>query len=188
MFQFLKSFMSKFSSPIQTDAVAVAEPLDTLTPLPSEALFTEQQPPVDDVDSQEEHKPLRDFLSENFAFQGRRAGYEHHNLEYMHMHIQDLRARFRSACDRHIQVLENDLIAVKTLHIQLGDALPSELAILQLRIDKINSNMEEIRLQKVLSVENEGLISEAVQAYTIGFHQGLKDYVSEVKFGNHDLL
>jgi hypothetical protein len=59
---------------------------------------------------------------------------------------------------------------------------------MQMRIDKINSNMEEVRLQKVLSVDSEGLISEPIHAFITGFHQGLSDYVAEVKFGSHDLM
>jgi hypothetical protein len=188
MFQFFKSLTTQFSSAKQAPLVTPTDSVGVLNSMPSETLFVEQQPPVFYAEKPIEVKPIRDFLNQNFNSQGRKAGYEFHNMEYMNMHIQDLRSRFRSACDAHIQVLENDLMEVKTLHIQIGDALPSEQAILQLRIDKIKSNMEEIRLQKVLSVDNEGFISEAVQAYITGFHQGFSDYVAEVKFGSHDLM
>jgi len=191
MFQSFKSFLNRFTSPASS-SISVAEvptrSFNPLSPMPTEALFAEHQPPVSEAQSSNEVKPIRDFLSENFAFQGRKAGYEHHNIEYLNMHIQQLRARFRSACDQHLQVLENDLIQAKTVFIQLGDALPSEQSIMQMRIDKINSNMEEVRLQKVLSVDSEGLISEPIHAFITGFHQGLSDYVAEVKFGSHDLM
>lgn len=187
MLQFIKSFFGKSSNASQAQVVNPEVVTAPLSPMPAEALFTDMNAPQAESVKQD-IKPLRDFLSIDFKHEGRMAGYEHHNLDYLSMHIQDLRARFRSACDRHLQVLENDLIEVRTLFIQIGDALPSEQQILQLRIDKINSNMEEIRLQKILSVDNEGLISEAVQAYYRGFHQGLSDYAAEVKFGNHDIL
>jgi hypothetical protein len=191
MLHFFKSFLNRSLTPstaaISADETPVAT-VNPLNPVPMETLFAEHQPPMSEKDATIEVKPIRDFLSENFTFQGRKAGYEHHNLEYLQMHIQQLRARFRSACDQHLQLMENDLIQAKTIFIQIGDALPSEQAIMQMRIDKIISNMEEIRLQKVLSVESEGLISEPVHTFITGFHQGLSDYVDEVKFGSHDLL
>jgi hypothetical protein len=188
MFQFIKSFLGQFSNANQsTIDTAISEPA-MLTPMPSEALFTDMNAPHAEDSNRKEVKPIGEFLSSDFKHEGRMAGYEHHNLQYLSIGIQELRARFRGACDKHIQVLENDLIEVKTLFIQVGDALPSEQQILQLRIDKINSNVEEIRLQKMLSVENEGFISEAVQSYTHGFHQGLRDYVNESKFNSHDIV
>jgi hypothetical protein len=103
-------------------------------------------------------KPVKVFLDRNHEHQGRMAGYESHAHDMLPIYKAELQASFRASLERMIELAEIDLLEIRTQVIEVGDAIPSVRQKLELRVQMLQSNIEEMRMQKILSVDDEGLM------------------------------
>lgn len=156
---------------------------------PSMDLFADFNSPNNDIsDDKKPEKPVKEFLDRDFENQGRRAGYEYHVHDMLPIFLSDIRSSFRASLERMIQIVELDLLGIQTQKNELGDAIPSMCENLKLRIKLLESNIEEMRMQKILSVDDEGWISPTIQAFTIGYRLGMHDYFQEKSFSDFSIL
>ena len=157
--------------------------------VPSHELFVDSTPPSrTSPELAKSEKPVKAFLDCNHEHQGRVAGYESHAHDMLPMYKAELQTSFRAALERMIQLAEIDLLGIRTQVNEVGDAIPSMKQNLELRIQLLQSNIDEMRMQKILSVDDEGWIALAVQSFTKGFRLGMQDYFQENNFGDFSVL
>ncbi|CAN5456930.1 hypothetical protein BH11BAC3_BH11BAC3_07570 [soil metagenome] len=140
----------------------------------------EQQPEIVQTTSKQENY-IMEFLGQNFDWMGYNDGYSHSETDYMEIKLQLIRANFRLAIDKtmdikRIELGELNIHVIKTKGV-------SERLELQLRekIKQLEITVHELDIQKILSVENEGMISSSIHAYRLGFVRGLEK-LQEEKF------
>jgi len=158
--------------------------IDTLVADPRNvdvALFVDEQQPdlATSLPKLENH--LQVFLGQNFDWMGYNDGYSHPETEFMNDRLKLIRADFRMAADRMMENKRTELgdlqmHAIKTAGIseRLG------LQVIE-KIKQLEVVIHELDMQKILSIENEGMIASAIYAYRLGFVRGL-DKLQEEKF------
>lgn len=123
--------------------------------------------------------PLEVFLDQNFEWQGYNDGYGHPETEYLDSKLRLLHAEFRLAVDkcldqRRAEVGELRLHLIRTAGI--SDRMEAQL---KEKIRQLETIVHELDVQKILSIESDGLVAPAVTAYRLGFVKGLERYQQE---------
>jgi len=196
MTNFFKSFFGKRSNADvntadSSTATLTAMPMATATHefIPSQDLFAEYSSPASSqAQVVKSEKPVKEFLDRNYEQQGRMAGYECHAHDMMPIYLSEIRTSFRLASDRMIQLAEIDLLGLRTQKNEIGESILSMKQSLELRINFLQSNIEEMRMQKILSVDDEGLLAPAVHSFTKGYRLGMQDYFQEKNFSDFSVL
>jgi hypothetical protein len=149
--------------------------------IPDATLFLESEPP-EEKNGHELPSEVTAFLNENHFSAGLSAGYQLHCHDGLLFHLIDMRTRFRRCADYQIVDLQNQIFDKEMIGIQLGDLLPSQKHCLELSLDRNRQQIEEVKKQKELSVDDEGWISGAVSSFKLGFQKGMIDYFNEKEF------
>lgn len=140
-------------------------------------LFVDNQPPIPDTAIKP--NPLEKFLSQNFEWNGCNDGYEFPDSEYLNSKLKLIRAEFRTAIDKSIDLRRFEVGELKLHLIQISGI--SERLEAQI-IERIRQNEEIVHVldtEKILSIENEGIVSSAIQSYRIGFIKGVERFQQE---------
>lgn len=156
-------------------------PQEQFQPVPSQSLFIETEAPVP-VSEKKREDAITLFLEENHFAAGLYAGYNLHCHDGLKIHLGQLRARFREAVDSLTGSLEKLVIEKEMIQIQIGDMMPSQKQCLDVSIDLDKKTIEEAKFQKVLSIDDEGWISSAVNSFKLGYQKGMMDYFNEKDF------
>jgi hypothetical protein len=196
MTNFFKSIFGKRSNATNSTAASSSATLPVMPMvtepqeyIPPHDLFVDSTPPARTTSEVvKSEKPVKVFLDRNHEHQGRMAGYESHAHDMLPIYKAELQASFRASLERMIELAEIDLLEIRTQVIEVGDAIPSVRQKLELRVQMLQSNIEEMRMQKILSVDDEGLIAPAVQSFTKGYRLGMQDYFQERNFGDFSVL
>lgn len=137
------------------------------------SLFVDEQQPdlVSSPAKQDNH--IQKFLEQNFDWIGYNDGYSHPQTDYMNDKLRLLRAQFRLAVDKTMEVQRIAMGDLKMHAIKTAGI--SERLELQVneKIKQLEIVIHELDMQKILSVENEGMIASAVYEYKLGFVRGL---------------
>jgi hypothetical protein len=152
------------------------------TVIPTQELFIDNEAPRSFETEKKLGSPIFTFLDENHFSAGLFAGYHLHCHDGLKSHLSQLRARFREAVDSLIGSLENQLTEKEMMSIQIGDMMPSQKQCLLVSLDLTKKQIEEAKLQKVLSIDDEGWISSAVNSFKLGFQKGMMDHFNEKDF------
>lgn len=196
MTNFFKSIFGKRSSADVTTADSSTATLSSM-PLatepqeyvPPHELFVDSTPPSrTSLEFAKSEKPVKVFLDRNYEHLGRVAGYESHTHDMLPVYKAELQTSFRAALERMIQLAEIDLLAIRTQVNEVGDAIMSIKQNLDLRIQLLQNNIEEMHMQKILSVDDEGWIAPAVQSFTKGYRLGMQDFLQEKNFYDFSVL
>ena len=183
-----KALMSLFNlfnrnKPVQatagTESINDSIVNDTRTIDPT--LFVDDQQPdlVSVPTKQDNHIQL--FLNQNFDWVGYDDGYSHPETEYMNNRLKLIRADFRMAIDKTMELKRISMGDLKMHAIKTAGI--SQRLELQLneKIKQLEIVIHELDMQKILAVENEGMIASAVHTYRLGFIKGLEK-LQEEKF------
>ena len=145
------------------------------------SLFVDEQQPdlVSSPAKQDNH--IQKFLEQNFDWIGYNDGYSHPETDYMNDKLRLMRAQFRLAVDKTMEVQRIAMGDLKMHAIKTAGI--SERLELQVneKIKQLEIVIHELDMQKILSVENEGMIASAVYEYKLGFVRGLAK-LQEEKF------
>ncbi len=128
----------------------------TIENLPGQDLFIDTTPPQKDQSLIKENA-IKQFLDSDHYTNGIRASYTLHCHDGMALHLTELRNLFRKALDNVMVVLKNEITEKEILLVQMGEMLPSQKQGLELCLKQIRGTMEETALQKVLSIDEEGV-------------------------------
>lgn len=148
-------------------------------------LFVDETPhePIREVDLKSE-SILKQFLDQNYWPKGFNDAYETHSFEVLAYNKRKIRAEFRFVVDqlidgknREIFSLRNELITTNGIAEQLHNQL-------QLRIEKLQSDIKELEMQKEMSVEDEGLVMVPIHKYHEGFVRGVQTYEEQKHFAS----
>lgn len=122
---------------------------------------------------------LSEFISADYGSRGFNDGYLYPNSDLMEANIRKLRSDFRKAID---QVIDQNRTEINELKLHLintrgiSDRLEESL---NQKITQLENILHELDTQKILSVENEGIISGSINDYKIGFIKGLERFSQE---------
>jgi hypothetical protein len=180
----MTNFISRFfQKNTQASMNTSTNPIPETIQGPPASLFVDLVPPTQELNIKKvQTNEVRDFLNKNHFLNGRSMGYQLHCHDGLDDYLSAIRTEFREAADQLIAHLSHELLQCKMTLNEMGDMLPSLRQNLQLSIEQIQNNIEEVRLQKVLSADDEGWVASAVRAFTRGYKQGLHDYMSEKDF------
>jgi len=157
---------------------AIAEPMTKV----DRSLFVEEEAPELKNAAKKMINPIEVILEQNFDWQGYNDGYGHPETEYMENKLSLIRSEFRLAVDKCIDIRRAEVGELRLHQIQtsgISNRLEAQLAE---KIKQLEALIHELDTQKILSVENEGMVAPAVYAYRIGFIRGLEQYQQEKLF------
>ena len=145
-------------------------------------LFIDEQEPESKNPVKKQINPVEVFLDQNFAWQGYNDGYAQPEAEYLESKLKFIRSEFRLAIDKSIDIRRSEVGELR-LHLIQTSGISNRLeAQLAEKIKQLETNIHELDTQKILSVEDEGIVGPAVQAYRSGFIKGLRQYQQEKLF------
>jgi ethanolamine utilization cobalamin adenosyltransferase len=152
-------------------------------------LFIDNQQPAEEVDESKQSNPLDEFMSRNYEWNGYNDGYENPDSEYLERKLRLIRSDFRIAIDKCIDIRRNEVGELR-LHLIQTKGISDRLELqLNERIRHIEELVNILDTQKILSIEDEGFVSSAIQSYRIGFIKGLEKYQQNKLFvGNSGLF
>lgn len=145
------------------------------------SLFIDDQQPdmLSGSANQENHIPV--FLEQNFDWMGYNDGYSHPETDYMNNRLKLIQADFRLSIDKSMEAKRMTLGDLKMHAIKtagISERLESQV---NEKVKQLEVVIHELDIQKILSIENEGMIASAVYAYKLGFLRGLEK-LQEEKF------
>jgi len=149
-----------------------------LEPTVSESLFVDTEEPAV-AETEKKQSAISAFLCKDYMKMGFHDGYLYPNGELMEANIKKLRSDFRMAVD---QVIDEKRSAINELKLHqintrgISERLEEELS---QKAQELGNLIHELDTQKILSVENEGLISGSLNDYRIGFIKGVEQYRQE---------
>ena len=177
-----KSFFMKlfdFFRRAEKEVAQVAQPIE---PKVDQNLFVADEEPMF-VEVPKKQSALSLFLNIDYMQRGSYDGYLYPNADLLEANIKKLRSDFRNAIDEAIDEKRSTLNELK-LH-QVGTKGISERLEEEMnhRIHEIENLIHELDVQKVFSVENEGLVASSLNDYRIGFVKGVERYRQEKLIG-----
>ncbi len=157
---------------------AISNNADVVSDSVNRQLFVEEQAPVAE-DQAIAGTLLTDFLNRNYEILGFNDGYTYPNAEVLNAKLRKLSTDFRIVLDKMIDEkrscvneLKFHLINTRGVSERLEEGIHA-------KITEVENLVHELDLQKVLSVEDEGMIAPVINNYRLGFLQGLERYNQE---------
>lgn len=145
-------------------------------------LFVDEQEPELTDPAKKKDNPIQVFLNQNFEWQAYNDGYGFPDCEYLDQKLRIIRAEFRVAVDKCLDIKRTELADLKQHVIQtrgISDRLENQLGE---KIKAIEVIIYELDLQKILSIEDEGMVGTGVHAYRAGFLKGVEQFQKEKLF------
>lgn len=160
--------------------------MDTATVKPPIAvehqLFVEEEAPELKNPVKKTINPIEVFLDQNFEWQGYNDGYSHPETDYLVNKSRILRSEFRLAVDKCMDARRTEVGNLKLHLIQTNGISPRLEEQLNEKVRQVEVTIHELDIQKILSAEDEGMISTATHSYRLGFIRGLERYQQEKLF------
>lgn len=145
-------------------------------------LFVEDREPEQKDQPARFSNPLETFLGQHFEWQGYNDGYGHPETEYLDSKLRLLHAEFRLALDRSLDIRRTEVGELK-IHLIKTFGISNRMeAQLEEKIKQHEAIIHELDVQKILSVESDGMVAAAIHAYRLGFIKGLEKYQQEKLF------
>lgn len=139
-------------------------------------LFSDNEPPTKTTPTEIKTSRLQDFLKINYSTLGFGDGYENHSTDLLDRKISILKSEFRQIIDESIDNRKQEVFQLRNQLIEtrgLSDRIVEQL---ELRIQELKEVISKLEREKELSVEDEGLVMNAVHQYQEGFLRGCKEW------------
>lgn len=158
------------------------------------ATSTQHQTPIlDELTS--ENRPdyqtsgrIKRFINEDHLTRGRSDGYNTHSEHDLEFGLNALKSRFRMEVNAVEELLKGSILNKNKKLIDLGGMLPNIKDKLKADLASDNEWQEELKYQKMMSVEGEGWISQVLYDYEKGFRIGMMDYLNIKTFTTRGIL
>ena len=161
---------------------------DELGNPPSFDLFVDPEPPKSVQQMNSKESGIKAFLGRNYHSMGVNDGYEYHTQETLETGKRKIRSDFQFVIDQELDILNQKRLQMRTLLISVSKISEEAKQNMDLLIDELNSSLDTLKMQKELSVENEGWVMSAIHGYHQGFIQGLNGYISDEQLLNSSNL
>lgn len=177
------SFFDLFrrSKPEINNQIIEATPLESVAAVDRQ-LFIEEEAPELKNPVKKTINPIEVFLDQNFEWQGYNDGYSHPETDYLVNKLKIFRSEFRLAVDKCMDTRRTEVGDLKLHLIQTNGISPRLEAQLNEKVRQVEVTIHELDIQKILSLEDEGMISTAIHSYRLGFIRGLERYQQEKLF------
>jgi len=153
-------------------------------PVIDPSVFVEEQPPVESVQTSKSPSVSRldKFFRTDHEWYGYKEGYANPSTDFMEMKLRAIRSEFRLELDRSLDELRSRCAAAR-IHVIKISGMPGRMELeIQEKIRQLETAIEDLERQKVLSVDDEGMISSAISRYIVGFTKGVRQYQQEKHF------
>lgn len=145
-------------------------------------IFVDEQEPEMKTPVKKLVNHIEAFMDQNFEWQGYNDGYSYPDTEYLENKLKLIKSDFRFAVDKYLDAKRTELGELK-LHVIKTAGISQMLeAQLNEKMKQLEVNIHELDMQKILSIENEGIVSSAAHAYRLGFIKGVEKYQQEKLF------
>lgn len=155
---------------------------------PPQELFVNNLPPEVKPHDESSFRRLKKFLNSDHFSDGLTQGYLIHSEAGIHLYISDLKSRFRMEANALDELIRDLILSKQKKLIDLGDLLPNIKGKLQLEIISDQEMREELKYQKMMSVEGEGWIAQVLYAFEKGYRKGMIDFLSINEFSTRGIL
>ncbi|MBA3286211.1 MAG: hypothetical protein H0U27_14300 [Nitrosopumilus sp.] len=179
--------MSLFNFFRKSEKAIENQVVHTVEPTVNQSLFVDTEDP-EVVETEKRQSAIIVFLSNDYMQQGYNDGYLYPSGELMEANIKKLRSDFRMAVDEVIDGKRSAINELKLHQIRtrgISERLEEELI---QKLYELENLIHEMDTQKILSVENEGLIAGTLNDYRIGFIKGVEQYRQEKIFAGSTKL
>jgi hypothetical protein len=170
-------FGRKFDSANGSNLNTSTEPVEVQEMNIPKELFIESNPPEPKQIVDQRESKIAQFLNRNFRSMGTMDGFEYHSQDTLLHGKKKIRTEFLLIIDQEIDTLRQKRLKLKTLVISVLGISNDTRQNLELAIDEVDKSIDLLEKQKVLSVDDEGWVMNAIYNYHLGFIQGLNDYI-----------
>lgn len=167
------------------DQPAITEPqLSVIEPVKmvDHDLFVEEQEPNQNIPEKKVANPLETFMEQKFEWDGYNDGYSYPDTEYLETKLKLIRADFRFAVDKYLDIKRSELGELKQHVIKTAGISVRLEEQLREKVKFMETNIHELDVQKILSAEGEGIVSSAIHSYRLGFIKGVEKFQQEKIF------
>jgi hypothetical protein len=167
---FMRNRKSAETNPItNTDETAVIDP----------TLFVDNEKPEAEETVSKTLNPIEKFLDQEFEWLGYQEGYAYPDTDHLDHKVAQYRSEFRLAVDKCMDAMRSEASELK-IHMIKTEGISVRLySQLVEKLKLIEANIHELDTQKILSVEDEGMVGPAVHAFRLGFRKGVDRYQQE---------
>lgn len=127
---------------------------------------------------------ISQYLERDFASVGYYEGYRMPNAEFLENQLKLIRSNFRLLIDKDIDSMRSSIWKLKIHLIEVTGISERKENQLKEKVIHYETLLHELDLQKVLSIEDEGMIAPAISSYKSGFLRGLDRYQNEKFLAN----
>jgi hypothetical protein len=146
-------------------------------PVVDPALFMDtEEPGVQASPAREEEGGFEKFLRVDYEWYGYSEGYATPSADYLEVKLRTIRNRFRTEVDKCLDERRVDISALRLHRIRMKGISEIIQKEIEEKLGQLESEVQELERQKVLSVDDEGLVSGPVTLYRLGFMRGVDRY------------
>ena len=183
----MMSFLNLFrrnNKVVNNEAAATGPQLNVpkTSKLIDRSLFVDDEAPELKTPIKKSVNYIEAYMDQNFEWQGCNDGYCFPESEYLDNKLKLIKADFRFAVDKYLDAKRSELGELR-MHVIKTSGISDRLeAQLNEKIKFLEINIHELDMQKILSIENEGIVASAVHAYRLGFIKGVEKFQQEKLF------
>lgn len=147
-------------------------------PVVDPALFMDTEDPGVQASSarEEEAGRIEKFLRVDYEWYGYSEGYATPSADFLEVKLRTIRNRFRTEVDKCLDERRVDISELKLHRIRMKGISEIIQKEIEEKLGHLESEVQELERQKVLSVDDEGLVSCPVTLYRLGFMRGVERY------------
>jgi hypothetical protein len=178
LFNFLRSnkqTVSKELSTVQPSADVSAKTI-------AQDLFIDNEEPSSTTVAAKPKNILEQYIDQDFELIGYQDGYLYPEAEFLETKLRIIKADFRKVVDVCIDNMRTEVGELRLHKIKVSGMSSRIEAQLDEKIKILESLIHELDIQKVISIEDNGIISSAVHGYRLGFLKGVNRYQEEKLF------
>lgn len=142
-------------------------------------VFVDNEAPGSETNQINGKNPVELYLEQPFEWEGYTDGYSQPNMDLHDQKIRKIRSEFRKALDKTMDARRSDVIQLRVHIIETSGLSARMEAMLNEKVKQLESIIHELDTHKILSVEDEGMVSSAIHAYKLGFIKGVEQYQKE---------
>jgi hypothetical protein len=146
-------------------------------------LFISDEEPERANELMESTSLIDKFVSQNFEQKGCACGYLYPDNTILESNLKLILSDFRMVIDRTIDLKRTEVNEIKISLIKIAGISLNMESQLSEKQKQLESSIHELDVQKILSVEDEGIITSSISAYRSGFLRGVEQYHQEKLIG-----
>lgn len=145
-------------------------------------LFVDNEGPESQTEAAKPKNILEQFLDQDFELIGYQDGYLYPEAEFLDTKLRIIKADFLKVVDVCVDNMRTEVGELKLHKIKVSGMSSRIEAQIDEKVKILESLIHELDVQKVISIEDNGIVSSAVHGYRLGFLKGVNRYQEEKLF------